>query len=66
MNGEEIGKKIQFHKSYQIKEIVIKRIRTKCEEITKWRAAFIFCRVSVKIDEERGKEEKKIHHSYKG
>jgi hypothetical protein len=35
MNGEEIGKKIQFHKSYQIKEIVIKRIRTKCEEITK-------------------------------
>ena len=54
----ETEKKIQFHKSSQIKQIILKRIETKCKRITNWRVAFKFCRVSVEIKKAKGKKEK--------
>jgi len=46
----KIKKKIKLHKPSQIKQIEIKRQRTKCKEITNWKVVFNFCKVSTKIE----------------
>jgi hypothetical protein len=43
-------KKINMWKSSQIKQIEIKRQRTKCKEITNWKIVFNFCKISTKIE----------------
>jgi hypothetical protein len=57
---DEIEKKNSNSWIILTKQIVIKRTWTKCQEITKWRDAFIFCRVSVENKEERGEEKKRV------
>jgi hypothetical protein len=53
VKGDKIKKKNQLNKSSQIKQIIIKKLGIKYEEITKWRAVFIFSRSNTKFKKKK-------------